>query len=258
MTRYLSGHAGPAPEAGGRLRLFCFPYAGGGASIYSGWQHRLGSRVQVMPVQLPGREGRSAEPRFTDLESLVDDLDDELGPALEQPHAFFGHSMGALIAFALTQRRHVRGAQLPRCLLLSAYRAPHLPAPQQVAADADESELLESLISLGGIPPIMLDHPEWLSALLPVTRDDLRLCASPGPGPDARVPVPIHAFAGLHDSLVSPAEVRGWSRYSADGFSMRTLPGGHFFLRDRNHPLFAELSQLLASLSLSPTTAVPA
>ncbi|MEU6227069.1 thioesterase domain-containing protein [Streptomyces sp. NPDC047042] len=255
MTRYLLGHAGPAPEDTGRLRLFCFPYAGGGASIYSGWQRHLGQHVRVMPVQLPGREGRAGEPRFTDLESLVDDLDDELGPLLEQPHAFFGHSMGALIAFALTQRRHARGARLPSCLLLSAYRAPHLPAPRELAADADENELLESLISLGGIPPLLLDHPEWLSALLPVTRDDLRLCASARETPDSGVPVPIHAFAGLHDSLVTPAEVRGWHRYAAGGFRMRTLPGDHFFLRDRHNPLFAELTHLLSSLSPTATPA---
>ncbi|MFD0329339.1 thioesterase II family protein [Streptacidiphilus monticola] len=123
MTRYLQAAAVPDT----RLRLFCFPYAGGGASTYAGWQRRLGSRVQVLPVQLPGRESRSGEPRFTDLGALVRDLDRELADELDFPHILLGHSMGALIAYALARHRAELGERLPEALVLSAYRAPTCP-----------------------------------------------------------------------------------------------------------------------------------
>ncbi|GAA2139688.1 alpha/beta fold hydrolase [Kitasatospora kazusensis] len=251
MTRYLTGAAGSAEKSLDGLRLFCFPYAGGAASTYARWQRLLGPKVHVMPVQLPGREGRMAEKRFTDLPTLVEDLDRELGPELEYPHVLFGHSMGALIAFALAQHRHARGARAPRALLLSAYRAPHLPPPEFAAPDADERELVDSLVRLGGIPQVLLDHPDWLHALLPIARDDLLVCSGPGPTGSVPLPVPLYAFAGTDDALVTPEEVRQWERYASDSFELRTVPGGHFFIRESEPEFTAELRLIFERLNES-------
>lgn len=239
MTRYLNTHR----VQDSRMRLFCFPYAGGGASAYAGWQRRLGDRFQVLPVQLPGREGRSGEPRFTDLNSLVTELDRELGPDLEFPHILLGHSMGALIAFALAQHRAGLGERLPETLVLSAYRAPHLPPPTMAPPDASDQELVESLVGLGGIPQVLLDHPEWLSALLPVARDDLLMCSGPGPARLEPLPMPIQVYSGAEDILVTPSEVAEWADYADGAFSMRVMPGGHFFLREQEEAFLADLSR---------------
>ncbi|WP_232248634.1 thioesterase II family protein [Streptacidiphilus rugosus] len=244
MTRYLPTRRAPDD----RLLMFCFPYAGGGASAYAGWQRRLGDRVEVLPVQLPGREGRSLDPRFTHLPLLIEDLDRELGPELERPHVLFGHSMGALIAFSLAEYREERGERLPEALILSAYRAPHLPPPRLAPPDASDDELVASLVGLGGIPQVLLDHPEWLSALLPIARDDLRLCSGPGPTRRDPLPVPIQAYAGRDDSLVTPAEVAEWVGYASAGFAMRTLPGGHFFLRENEDLFLPDLAHSLTHL----------
>ncbi len=258
MTRYLTAardvHDRPGER---RLRMFCFPFAGSGASGYAGWQRWIAPGVQVMPVQLPGRESRMAEPRFTELPKLIDDLDRELGPELDEPYVLFGHSMGALIAFGLAQQLLATGAPLPRALVVSAYRAPHLPAVPLASPDAPEGELVASLARLGGIPPVLLDHPEWLSALLPIARDDLRLCYGPGPAAHEPLPFPLHAFAGRDDPLVTPAEVREWDRYAADGFTLRTLPGDHFYVRGQEQRFFAELNQLLAPLAAEAGVPAP-
>lgn len=140
--RYLSRKR-PGFEPEPATRLFCFPYAGGGASAYRRWQRGLDAHdagVQVMPVQLPGREERYDEPRFTDLDALVDDLDAQLDEELAEPHIFYGHSMGALIAYSLARRRQARGAALPRALVLSSYRAPHLPSPALADPDAGDED----------------------------------------------------------------------------------------------------------------------
>lgn len=255
MTRYLTGAAGSGKTRDG-LRLFCFPYAGGAASTYARWQRLLGPKVHVMPVQLPGREGRMAEKRFTDLPSLIEDLDRELGPELEHPHVLFGHSMGALIAFALAQYRHARGATPPQALLLSAYRAPHLPAPEFASPDATECELVDSLVRLGGIPQVLLDHPDWLSALLPIARDDLALCSGPGPTGSVPLPLPVHAFAGTEDVLVTPEEVKEWERYAGDSFELRTVPGGHFFIRESEPEFASELRLIFDRLTESQLVSI--
>ncbi|QQM47129.1 thioesterase [Streptomyces liliifuscus] len=241
--------------------MLCFPFAGGGASTYAHWQRELdarGASVDVLPVRLPGREGRSGEPRFTELASLVEELDEELDEVLASPHLVYGHSMGALIAYALIRRRQERGAPLPRAALLAAYRAPHLPPPRMDSdassgadsgsgsgSDSDsDSELARALVALGGLPEALLGHPEWLRALLPVVRDDLTLCASAGPagGP---VRVPLHLYAGADDSLVRVPEVAAWRRYAARGCEVRVLPGGHFFLRTHEGRLLDEVAPLV-------------
>ncbi|MET7477725.1 alpha/beta fold hydrolase [Streptomyces sp. NPDC005648] len=259
MTRYLSlTSLSPADVDEPGLRLFCFPYAGGGASAYRRWQRGLdvhGAGARVLPVQLPGREGRINEPRFTDLHALVADLDEQLDDELSHPHLFYGHSMGALIAYALTCRRQRRGAPLPLALALSSYRAPHLPAPDIADPGADDAELVEGLAALGGIPRVLLDHPEFLSALLPIARDDLLLCTASVPADAASVRVPLHLFVGARDRLVSVPEVVAWRRHAGRGCEVRVLPGGHFFIRAHEDAFLRELAGLVRRYARTPALA---
>ncbi len=142
MTPYLTPAAGERPPAG--LNLFCLPCAGGGASAYERWQEHLdahGAGVRVLPVRLPGREGRAHEPRFTRLDDLVAALDEHLDEALSRPHVLYGHSMGAFVAHALTLARQRRGAAPPRALVLSSHRAPHVRPTRILDPDADEETL---------------------------------------------------------------------------------------------------------------------
>src|SRR4051812_38568638 len=91
------------PNPAARLRLFCFPFAGGGASAFRLWSQGLPLTVDVCPVQPPGRETRFREPAYTRLPPLVTALADALRPHFDRPFAFFGHSMGAIVAFELAR-----------------------------------------------------------------------------------------------------------------------------------------------------------
>jgi surfactin synthase thioesterase subunit len=243
VTRYLStAHRGASAT---ELRLFCFPFAGGGATAYLGWQRALGPAVRVMPVHLPGREGRMSEPRFTDLGALTADLDEQLDAELDGPHLFFGHSMGALIAFNLALRRFERGRPLPRALVLAGYRAPHLGPPRFGDRRLPDAELIGLLSALGGIPEPMLRHPQWLNLLLPIVRDDLLLCSKASVRGRRPLPVPIHVFAGSDDPLAVPAEMDEWAGHTARDFELRVLPGRHFFIREREADFLDQLSHLV-------------
>ena len=108
-----------------RMRLFCFPYAGGGTAIYHRWQRYLDDLVLVLPVKLPGRESRINEPAYECMQRLVEDLLPPLRGQLRTPFAMFGHSMGALVAFELAKQLGQSTSREPNCLFVSACRPPH-------------------------------------------------------------------------------------------------------------------------------------
>ncbi|MFI6935711.1 thioesterase II family protein [Streptomyces sp. NPDC050287] len=223
----------PDPAA---LRLLCFHHAGGAASSFAQWQTALGSSVAVIPVQLAGREHRAREPRVHDFDQLVDDLDDALDPLLGQPFALYGHSLGGMIAYALTRRRFVLGRRLPEQLLVGACPPPHAPRHQVPAAQVSDDELTRWMRDLGGMPDQMLQYPQWLHRMTALLRDDLRLAQSrpaSESGPlSVPLPVPLRVLTGSADSLLTSQEAHEWERYTSADCRVFTLPGGHFFHRE--------------------------
>lgn len=234
------------PRAGARLRLFCFHHAGGAASAYAGWPQALGPDVDVLPVQLPGRENRIREPRPIGLSAIVRALGDDLDPLLEGPYAFYGHSMGALVGYELARVRAQAGRSTPSALLVGAYPAPDRPpAFLRMGAMGDE-ELARLMVGIGGMSAALLDYPQWCAAAVALLRDDLTACQfSPLRHPP--LPLPIHAFAGTDDPLMPAAEAGGWQRFGGPGGSTHVLPGGHFFLRDSGPRLLGLVADILAA-----------
>ncbi|MFG1984145.1 thioesterase II family protein [Streptomyces albidoflavus] len=239
---------GQQDPAAAPMRLFCFHHAGGAASSFAGWQERLGSAVTVVPVQLPGREHRLREPRPRDFSRLVDELDEALDPLLEAPHAFYGHSMGGMVAHELTRRRLDRDRPPPRQLLVGACPPPHLPYEGTVPDRFTDEELTAWMSGLGGLPELVQRYPEWLRLAVAVLRDDLRLVHSRRPGPvHEPLPVPVRALAGAGDPLVTPRLAAEWARHTSADFRVFTLPGGHFFHRSASAIVLHLIASLLAA-----------
>lgn len=246
MTPYLPQPAGPAAAG---PSLFCLPCAGGGASAFARWQRELdgyGAVVRVRPVQLPGREGRLHEPRFTDLDALAAELDEQLDNAFSQPYLLYGHSMGAFISHALTLRRQRRGATLPRALILSSHRAPHIPPNRILDPAADDEVLARSLAELGGIPRELAARRGFRSRFVPLVRDDLRLCSGAVKRDEIEpLQVPLHLFVGDRDRLVPVPAMAAWAEHGTRGAELRTMPGGHFFVRSEESALLRGLAAVL-------------
>jgi surfactin synthase thioesterase subunit len=243
VTGYLPADA--RERAG--TRLLCFHHAGGGASAFHGWQERLGPAVAVLPVQLPGRERRVTEPRFTDIDTLVADLDRQLGPLLDEaPYACYGHSMGALVAYRLTLLRAARGRRLPDRLMVGAYAPPHLLAPITEALEMTDERLARWLADLGGMSEVILAYPEWVASALSLLRDDLLVCRSHRPRGDGPLACPIDVFAGEADPLLPLEHVSGWARHSTADCQVHTVPGGHFFIQESSSVFLPALASLLS------------
>ncbi|MFF3062173.1 thioesterase II family protein [Streptomyces sp. NPDC057909] len=234
------------PNGDALLNLFCFHHAGASASAFRDWAEHLGPDVSVAAVQLPGRASRIHETRFTELEPLAADMGKALRPWLNRPYLFYGHSMGALLAYTLASRLGP-DTLLPKALIVSGYPAPHLHHTLELQPALTDRELMEQLHGLGGLPAELADHPEWLEVLMPVIRDDLAMCASHRPVPPRRLPIPIHVLAGQHDPLVDVADVLAWQQHTSKPFRAETLPGRHFFPQERPTAFYAALLRAVSA-----------
>ena len=231
-----------------RLRLFCFPYAGGGASIYRTWSSYLPEDIEVCPVHLPGREARIKEPAFTRIAPLVRVLAHVLQSSLDVPFAFFGHSMGALISFELS--RYLRQAKLPepQHLFISAHRAPQLPDMRSRVSHLSDNEFLNHLLRLGGTPSEILRETELMQIMLPTLRADFTLCDTYSYTADPTFTYPITAFGGIDDKTVSEQELQAWREQTTSNFTLHMFPGDHFFLREHARELVQSIGDALLSL----------
>ncbi len=212
-----------------RFQLFCFPYAGGGASIYRSWQAEMGPSLQIRPIRLPGREDRISEPPRVSVSDLAESAAAEIAAGIEAPFALFGYSFGALLAFE-TARILRRSGVLPERLIIAALKAPHLPLRRKPIHQLPEPSFAEEIRRFHGTPAEVLENRELMTLLLPSIRADFTAYESYRYQPEPPLGCPITAMGGAHDASVSPAELAAWSEHTSVGFSQRIFPGGHFFI----------------------------
>ncbi|HKP12906.1 MAG TPA: alpha/beta fold hydrolase [Blastocatellia bacterium] len=232
------------------LRLFCFPYAGGTGAVYRSWAEYLPSGVEVIAVELPGRGRRMSEDPFRSLPLLVEALIPELVKLLDMKFAFFGHSMGSMIAFETARELRRRGLPQPAHLLVSGRRAPQILKSDPITYDLPDEEFRAELLRLNGTPVEVLEHEELMKLLLPVLRADFELVQTYEYSDDAPLSCPIAAYGGIEDFEVPRESLLAWEQQTKSRFSLRMLPGDHFFLRSASRQLFQLMGhELLATVA---------
>jgi surfactin synthase thioesterase subunit len=204
------------------LRMFWFPHAGGGAAQAGGLRH-------CCPVRLPGRETRLAEAPFERMGPLVAALANAIEPYLARPFAFFGHSMGAAVAFELARLLRRRHQPLPKMLIASSARAPQYRRNHVPPAAPSDEQFLAELRRLQGIPNEVLDDPAMMRAVLPALRADTALYRSYVYTEDAPLACPVRAYGGVEDPNVLREHLEAWGQQTAGPFALRLFPGGHFY-----------------------------
>lgn len=239
----------PRPTPGARLRLFCLPHAGAGASVFRNWAEALPAEVEVCPVQLPGRENRIAEPAIDRVPPLVEALTDAVSPWLDRPFAVLGHSNGAMIGFELVRELRRRGRPGPLHLFASGRRAPDVAARTPPIHQCPDDVFIAELKALGGMPDALLEHPELIELLVPLLRADVALHETYAFVEEPPLETPITAYRGETDPKVTLEDVEAWARHTRGPFTLRTFPGGHFFLQDDRASFLRTLSADLAPLA---------
>lgn len=218
-----------APE----VRLICLPNAGAGASMFNRWELRRELATEVWGVQPPGRENRQKEPPLRRLDAVVRALAEELQPLLDLPYVLFGHSMGALTAFELCRALRRAGAPLPLRLMVSAHRAPDLPAWRPRASTLPRPEFLARLAEMAGPSTAQQVDTDLLDFLSPMMRADFELCETYRYVPEDPMPMPFTCFAAVDDPEVRVNEMLAWRRHTTQACQVYPFAGGHLFVRDR-------------------------
>ena len=240
------------PGGDGSLRLYCFPYAGGSAQVFRGWQRHFAPQVSLSLAYLPGRAARVGEPAFKQYKLLITALADAIIPEVPPAFAFWGHSMGAIISFELARELRRRGQPAPLALLLSGRGAPQIPDPDPPTFNLPEPEFISELRRLNGTPKELLDSPELKEFFLPTIRSDFELVETYEYAPEAPLNCAIHAYGGLQDTNVPAASLKAWQKQTSGPFKVRMFPGDHFYIHtsvDLLHALRRDVLDLLLESS---------
>lgn len=243
-------------KADAQVRLFCFPYGGGGASIYREWQQNFPDFIEVCPVQLPGRENRMGETPIENLDTLIPLLAQHLQSQFDLPFAFFGHSFGSLIGFELTRYLRRHHLSLPAHLFVSAYPDPRAPSKSlnNLLAQLEQMnlnlfDLNQELISkltekqLMSLSKVFKDNgvvdysdermnQSIIQVLLPIFIGDMKMVKNYVYHEEAPLKLTNTVFLGTQDTWVAPEEHWGWVNH-VDSCEFQEFDSGHLFVREK-------------------------
>lgn len=231
------------PQA--RLRLLCFPYGGGGATAFRTWQDHFPATIEVCPVQIPGREERLNEPRFTRLLLLVEAIAEALAGGFDKPFAFFGHSLGALIAFQLARQLREEQSTQPLHLFVSGRRAPQVPDSGPRLYDLPADEFVAALRQRNFMRREILERTQLLELATPILRADYEMVQTYSYKPEAPFDFPITAFGGAEDSTESAEKLEAWRGQTRASFALHIFPGDHFFVHSSQPSLLEVIAEQL-------------
>lgn len=214
-------------------RIFCFSFAGGGTQSFNEWPQSLPGDVEVCAIRLPGREVHINEAPLSSMKDVIDGImkSNCLNPYLDKPFFLFGHSLGALVAFELARRLEDEKRLKPEKLIVSGRVAPHRKPPREPIYDLPDDQFMEALEKLGGTPPEILEDADLMAMILPTLRADFSVNENYVYNEKPSLSCDIIAFGGLQDTETTRKEIDAWRDATSGTFSLRMVPGNHFFIQ---------------------------
>lgn len=235
----------PQPNPQARLRLYCFPYAGGGVPVFRNWLRHLPSSIELHIVQLPGRGSRLFEQPYTQIAGLVKEITDKFIAQMDGSFAFFGHSLGAIISFELARLLKQNYQLTPIHLFVSGHAAPQLMDPFEPIYQLPDDEFILRVRELNGAPVEVFENAELMELFLPVLRADFTLNETYQFQPGPLLSSPITSFGGSEDLRVPGELLQAWGELTTQPFNMRIFPGDHFFLHTAQTQVIETISNTL-------------
>jgi medium-chain acyl-[acyl-carrier-protein] hydrolase len=247
----------PRAVSNAGTRLFLFPYAGGGPAVFGKWPAELSSNMEAWIAHYPGRGSRHNESPIKELDNLAGKLSQAIQPLLDKPFAFFGHSMGGLVAFELARHLRKNGLPQPITLFVSGCGAPHLPDPHPAIHTLPDAEFLNALRQFKGIPSELLQLPDAVELLLPTLRADFEAVESYiYNSNESPLDCPIIAFGGLDDRRVSQNRLESWAVQTNSGFKSIYFSGDHFFIDTAKDKIVRSIAaEMMSSLAVNRKSA---
>jgi medium-chain acyl-[acyl-carrier-protein] hydrolase len=219
-----------------RIKLFCLPYAGGSAMVYSKWKKYLHNMIDLHPVELAGRGNRLGDPFYNTFEEAVDDVYKLIESELDgSPYAIFGHSMGSLLVYELYCRIREYKQREPVHLFFSGWYPPHINKNRRILHLLPDIEFWNEILKYGGTSPEIMEHPELISIFIPILKADFRMLENHNNIPLGLVfNHDITAFYGREDIEVDGREIEGWRKYTGKQCNIYEFDGGHFFINNES------------------------
>jgi surfactin synthase thioesterase subunit len=233
-----------------KIKLFCFPYAGGSARFYKSWQKYFPPEIEVIPIDPPGRGKRFGVNFCESVEGMVQDMFGQIKDQItDGRYAIFGHSMGGVVAQEITYVIRKAGLPLPMHLFLSGRGCPHIPDEDDEKIHLlPDAEFKAKLIDYGGTPEEVLANDELMNIFLPILRADFRVCDNYEHEEQGWLfPFGVTVLVGMEEKLTEE-QIQGWQLYSAEPIKVNRFPGGHFFLHQHELNIVRIISHTLFRL----------
>jgi surfactin synthase thioesterase subunit len=224
----------------------CFPHAGGSASYYLPLSRALSPEFDVYALQYPGRQDRYKEPLVQSIDEMADRVFAVLGDLADGPVAFFGHSMGAVLAFEVARRLEAQTGRRPVALFASGSRAPSRYLGRR--EEEGEVDFIKVMRDLGGTDPRVLNEPDMLATFLPAFRSDYLALEAYHRGTEFGISAPIVVMTATDDPKTTEADARAWHEHTTAGGEVHTFDGGHFYLEKNPRGVIEVIAQTLRAV----------
>ncbi|NLT09624.1 MAG: thioesterase [Ruminococcus sp.] len=211
--------------------MICIPFAGSGASLFAGWQKIIGNDMEILPIQLPGREERIAEKPLTSISDVVRSIAQAVVPVINgREFVIFGHSMGGLIAYALTAELENEYGMSPKLCIISASSI-NICTKKQKVSEMNDEELIKELSSYGGMDEQLLLLPDYLKMYLDIIRNDYKIIEDFAASEKTSVSCPLRLYSGTEDTLIAKEDMKEWYGLTGSGVTEKVFEGDHFFIK---------------------------
>jgi surfactin synthase thioesterase subunit/acyl carrier protein len=226
-----------------KLKLICFPSAGGGASMFSAWKEFLPKEIELIGVQYPGREERFNESFAIHIPELINDIITTLKPILNSPFVLYGHSLGSIIAFELIRELRRKKMPMPKHMIISSFYSPRIFSEniERLINMNPISNFTETFIKLGMIPKKILNNEELKTHFLKILKADVQLGNTYHYQTENPLECSISAFIGTKDPLIKITDITDWQSEAVRNFNLKVFAGDHFFWQNRTEIFVKEL-----------------
>lgn len=240
-------------EPASKIVLVCFHFAGGSAQSFLPWKRFCTGVCDLVVAELPGRGRRYGESFFSSMTEAAANFADAYGELSNKHCVFFGHSLGALLAFETARELSARGIASPRRLLVSARAGPDWYPASVGLPELTDTALMKYLRELRGTPQAVLENSGFMQMMMPIIRADLELIYRYEHSPGASLSIPVDVIGAIKDEFVSFESLLRWREATTGDFRLQMVEGGHFTLLAKPDNVYdilnEELRMRLGSMS---------
>lgn len=226
-----------------KMNLFCLPFAGGAKYCYREFCQTIPPQLNMIPLEYPGRGGRTKEPLLTEINLLVEDIYDQIKKYVDLKHYFiYGHSMGGLLSYLLTRKLISNNHRPPAHLFITGTTGPSaISRCEKKRHLLTKEEFFKEIIELKGFPDEVLKVPELLGYYEPILRADFKMSETYVYQEVQPLSIPMTVITGTEEEMQLD-DIYLWQKETQFQINFKRMPGNHFFIFD----FAAEITKIIA------------